>query len=249
MNQRFKEILCLLGLAALFFFLREHYPSLAKLFLILGGITALGVAVLVITVIVFAFRKSEKTTEQQKAEAVAPILQKGRTQLMEVRKLTTEIKNPEIRKVSESICSIVDKILHTLKKQPDDVPRLRKVFSSCLPTLQGVLAKYILLESSDHSEKDTAAKTLFLLQDLESSVEKQYLSLFGDDEPALSAKIAEHCKRDGLLADSCQLPEDSSTPPGFPGTEAKKETAPLFDDDFEPSNEGFNFPEDLGEER
>ena len=102
-------ILGLAGLVAVFFILRKFVPALAKLFLILGGVAVLGVVALVIAVIYFAFRKPKKTVEQQKSEAAASTLQKGRTQLMDIRRLAMKIKHQEIRKVSESICSIIDR--------------------------------------------------------------------------------------------------------------------------------------------
>ena len=58
-------ILGLAGLVAAFFILRKFVPALAKLFLILGGIAAIGVVVLVIMVLFLAFRKPKKTPEEQ----------------------------------------------------------------------------------------------------------------------------------------------------------------------------------------
>ena len=205
-------ILGLAGLVAAFFILRKFLPALAKLFLILGGVAAIGVVALVIAVIYFAFRKPKKTVEQQKSEAAASTLQKGRTQLMDIRRLAMKIKHQEIRKVSESICSIIDKILRTLKEQPGDVPRVGRFFYYYLPTLQSILTKYTRLESTGHPGEDTVEKTLSCLKDMEVAMEKQYVSLFDNDILDLSVEMAvltQICKRDGLLKEEdFQLQEE-----------------------------------------
>ena len=210
MNQRSGGIFALLGFAAIFFVLRKSVPGLAKLFLIFGGIALLGVAALVAVVVFFAFRKPKKTPEQQLAENTAAILQKGRSRLMDLRRISMKIKHPEIRKVSESICAIIDKILRTLKEQPEDVGRVGRFFHYYLPTLQSILTKYTRLETHGIPADDTAEKTLSCLKDMESAMEKQYLNLFEDDKLDLSVEMAvmtQICKRDGLLADDYQIPD------------------------------------------
>ncbi len=241
-------ILGLAGLVAVFLILRKFVPALAKLFLILGGVAAIGVVALVVLVLFFAFRKPKKTPEQQKSEVAASTLQKGRTQLMDIRRLAMKIKHPEIRKVSESICSIIDKILRTLKEQPGDVPRVGRFFYYYLPTLQSILTKYTRLESTGIPAEDTAEKTLSCLKDMESAMEKQYLNLFEDDKLDLSVEMAvmtQICKRDGLLADDYQIPEALEVPSAQTLDQNRK---PHSDETFELTEEDFNFIEDLGEE-
>jgi hypothetical protein len=155
-----------------------------------------------------------------------------------------KIKHPEIRKVSESICSIIDKILRTLKEQPGDVPRVGRFFYYYLPTLQSILTKYTRLESTDIPAEDTAEKTLSCLKDMESAMEKQYLNLFEDDKLDLSVEMAvmtQICKRDGLLADDYQIPEAPSA------TTPDQNCKPHSDEIFELTEEDFDFIEDFGE--
>lgn len=202
-------ILGLVGLVAAFVVLRKVLPSLANLFLILGGIALLGVVLLVAIVLVLAFRKPKKTTEQQIAENAAAILKTGRTQLMDIRRLSMKIRDNDIRKVSDSICAVIDKILHTLKERPDDMARVGRFFYYYIPTLQSILTKYTRLESCSLPDDDTAEKTLSCLKDMEAAMEKQYRNLFEDDKLDLSAEMAvmtQICKQDGLLADDYQLP-------------------------------------------
>lgn len=214
-------ILGLIVLAGGFLLLRKFVPALAKLFLILGGVAALGVAALVVAAIYFAFRKPKKTVEQQIHENAASTLQKGRTQLMDLRRLTMKIKHQEIRKVSESICSTIDKILRTLKEQPEDVPGVGRFFHYYLPTLQSILTKYTRLEANGIPAEDTTEKTLSCLKDMESAMEKQHLNLFENDQLDLSVEMAvmtQICKRDGLLADDYQIPAVPASAKSGPGT-------------------------------
>ncbi|MBR4869154.1 MAG: 5-bromo-4-chloroindolyl phosphate hydrolysis family protein [Oscillospiraceae bacterium] len=215
MKQRSGGIFALIGLAAAFFILRKFVPSLAKLFLLLGGVAALGVAVLVVVVLFFAFAKPKKTAEQQAAENTAAVLQKGRSMLMDLRRLSMKVKDNEIRKTAEAICAGIDKILRTLKEQPDDIGRVDRFFHYYLPTLQSVLTKYSRLEACGIPADDTVEKTRSCLKDMEKAMEKQYLNLFEDDKLDLSVEmtvLTQICKRDGLLADDYQIPEVAESP-------------------------------------
>lgn len=210
MKQRSGGIFVLIGLAAAFFILRKFVPSLAKLFLLLGGVAVLGVAALVMVVLFFAFSKPKKTAEQQAAENTAAVLQKGRSMLMDLRRLSMKVKDNEIRETAEAICAGIDKILRTLKEEPDDIGRVDRFFHYYLPTLQSVLTKYSRLEACGIPADDTVEKTRSCLKDMEKAMEKQYLNLFEDDKLDLSVEMAvmtQICKRDGLLADDCQIPE------------------------------------------
>ncbi len=210
MNERSGGILGLIALAAAFFVLKKFFPALARLFMILGGIAAVGVVLLVAAVIFFAFRKPKKTEQQQMDEYAVATIQKGRVQLMDIRRLAMRIKNPDIRKSSENICAQIEKILRTLKEQPGDVPRLGRFFSYYLPTLHSILTKYTRLEATGLPGQDTAEKTLSCLKDMESAMEKQYQNLFEDEKLDLTVEMkvmSQICKRDGLLADDCQIPD------------------------------------------
>ena len=132
-----------------------------------------------------------------------------------------KIKHQEIRKVSESICSTIDKILRTLKEQPEDVPGVGRFFHYYLPTLQSILTKYTRLEANGIPAEDTTEKTLSCLKDMVSAMEKQHLNLFENDQLDLSVEMAvmtQICKRDGLLADDYQIPAVPASAKSGPGT-------------------------------
>jgi len=212
MKQR-NGILVLIGLVAAFLLLRRFVPALAKLFLILSWIAAAGVLLLVAAVIFFAFHKPKKTPEQELAEQAAAVLQDGRSRLMELRRLSMKIKEPRIRTVSESICSTIDKILRTLKDQPEDIAPVGRFFHYYLPTLQSILTKYTRLENGGISTEETAEKTLSCLKDMKSAMGKQYQNLFENDKLDLAVEmtvLTQICRQDGLLADDYQLPDLSA---------------------------------------
>ncbi len=210
MNGRSGGILGLIGLAGALFILKKFFPSLAKLFIALGGIAVLGVVLLVAAVIFFAFRKPKKTPEQQMAEQASGTIQNGRTQLMEIRRQVMKVKDSDIRKSGENICMLIDKILRTLKEQPQDIPNVGRFFSYYLPTLKNILTTYTRLESAGLPGEDTAERTRSCLKDMEAAMEKQYQNLFEHDKLDLSVEMkvmTQVCKRDGLLPDDYQIPD------------------------------------------
>ena len=241
-------ILGLGAAVAVFFLMRKIFPSLAKVFLALGIAAAATVVVLVAVVLFFAFRKPKKTAEQQISENAAATIREGHSQLMDLRRLSMKIKDPEIRKTSDAICSAIDKILRTLKEQPADVPRVGRFFHYYLPTLQSILTKYTRLETRGIPADDTVEKTRSCLKDMEAAMEKQYLNLFEDDKLDLSVEMAvmtQICKRDGLLTDDYRIPE---VPTASSNQSNQKETMPISDDAFELTEEDFDLLEDFGEE-
>lgn len=210
MNQRSGGIFTLLGLAAVFFLLQKFLPAFAKLFLILAGLAAVGLAALVAAVIYLAFRKPKKSPQQQAADDAHAVIRKGRAQLMDIRRLVMKLRHQEIRKVSESICSTIEKILRALKERPDDIPRVGRFFRYYLPTLQNILTTYLRLEERGVPASDIAQRTLSGLKDMETAMEKQYLNLFEDDKLDLCVEmdvLTRICRQDGLLGDDFQLPD------------------------------------------
>ena len=205
-------VLGLLALAAAFWLLYKFIPSLARIFLILGGIAALGVAALVAVVLWFAFRKPKKTVKQQIAENTAAILQNGRSGLMELRRLGMRIRHQQIRRLNEEICGVADKIIRTLKEQPEDIPRIHQFIDYYLPTLGKILTKYVRLEESGVPADSITESVVSCLGDIRTAMEKQYANLFENDILDLSVEmevLTQICKRDGLLPEEdFRLPDN-----------------------------------------
>lgn len=191
--------------AVLFFTAKGLFPVLTGVLKAFLGIVAVGVIVIVVAVIYFAFRKSdEKDAENAKAKDNSQ-LAKGRSSLMELRNIGLRIKNSEVRALNEDICKTVDKILSTLKKQPEDIKKLRQFFNYYLPTLTNILKKFVAIEESGVPAENIVHSTINCLGDIKKATEKQYTALFDNDMLDMSVEMEAltiACKRDGLLTDS-----------------------------------------------
>jgi len=191
--------------AVLFFTAKGLFPVLTGVLKAFLGIVAVGVIVIVVAVIYFAFRKSDaKEAESAKTKDNSQ-LAKGRRSLMELRNIGLCIKNSEVRTLNEDICKTVDKILSTLKKQPEDIKKLRQFFNYYLPTLTNILKKFVAIEESGVPAENIVQSTISCLGDIKKATEKQYTALFDNDMLDMSVEMEAltiACKRDGLLTDS-----------------------------------------------
>lgn len=198
-------VLGLIGAGILYFILRRVFPSMANALLVAGGILLAVIVLVVAVALYFAFKKpKDDKTGSPKAADVTAVLSKGRSNLMELRRLGMRVKNQSIRKRNEEICAAADKILRTLKEQPEDIPRVRQFFNYYLPTLGSILLKYVRLEEGGILEASMTENTLSCLDDIKTAMEKQYTSLFDNDALDLSVEMEAltlACKRDGLLED------------------------------------------------
>lgn len=195
------------GLAALvicvagYFVLRHFFPAMSRLLLILFGAAALLIVVFVAVVMVLAFRKPKDPDKPSNNEITAA-LQQGRTKLMELRQLAMRISDRQVRQLSDEICTQADKILRTLKEQPEELSRVWNFFDYYLPTLGKILQKFRQLEQNGVLTPQTTEKTVACLRDIRTAMERQHASLFDDDAFDLAAEMkvmTEVCKRDGLL--------------------------------------------------
>lgn len=197
-------IIGLVGAAVLYALQRRVFPSLASVLLAAGGIIAALLALLVGVVLYFAFRKpKEKTGELGTADPGA-VLSKGRASLVELRRMGLHVKNQEIRGLNEKICGEIEKILRTLKEQPEEIPGVRSFFNYYLPTLGTILQKYIRLEESGVPAEEITRSTVSCLKDIRTAMEKQYTALFDDDILDLTVEMEALkmvCRRDGLLTE------------------------------------------------
>ena len=190
--------------AILFFTAKGLFPVLTGILKAFLGIVVVGIIVIVVAVVYFAFRKSDgKETDNKKAQENAQ-LAKGRTSLMELRNTGLRIKNSQVRNLNEEICRTVDKIFATLKKQPEDIRKLRQFFNYYLPTLSNILKKFAEIEESGVPAENIVQSTISCLTDIRKATEKQYAALFDNDMLDMSVEMEAltiACKRDGLLTD------------------------------------------------
>ena len=201
----------LLGAVILFVILRQFFPSLATILLVIAGIALLCIASLVGLVLFFSLRKPKLKEGQGKAEHTAALLAQGRADLLELRQLTLRVKNQEIRASSESVCHVIQQILGALKEQPEDIPKARQLFSYYLPTLGGILQRFVHLEQSGVPAADSTEKVISGLSTIRIAMEKLYASLFEDEKLDLTVEmevLKQLCQQDGLLSENTVQTQD-----------------------------------------
>lgn len=207
-------ILKLLGLAAavvLLFSLRRVFPTLAMALLIIGGILLAITVALVAVVLYFALRKKKPKDSGNDTEDAAALIGKGRSAVVETRRLCMRIKHLQVRKQSEEICDTADNIIRTLKEQPENLAKGRQFFQYYLPTLGGILLKYVRLEENGVVAEKITESTVSSLDNIQRALEKIHTGLFDKDILDLSVEmevLTAICKRDGLLeAQKMPFPE------------------------------------------
>ena len=204
----------LIGAVIVFFVVRHFFPSLAAALLFVGGIALILLILLVVVVMYFALKKP-KTGSIQEAEAKnQKILAEGRKNLMQLRCLSMEVKDPGVRTRSVEICGVIERILKVLKEQPENITDVRQFFNYYLPTLGKILKKYSGLEANGIPSEELKTSTLSCLNDIKHAMEKLYANLFEDDLLDLSVEMKAltlACKRDGLLSEEDFQTHDTDT--------------------------------------
>lgn len=201
----------LLGAVILFVILRQLFPSLATILLVIAGIALLCIASLVGLVLFFSLRKPKLKEGQGKAEHTAALLAQGRADLLALRQLALRVKNQEIRASSQGVCQVIEQILGALKEQPEDIPKVRQLFSYYLPTLGGILQRFVRLEQSGVPAADSTEKVISGLSTIQIAMDKLYASLFEDEKLDLTVEmevLKQLCQQDGLLSESAVQAQD-----------------------------------------
>ena len=197
-------ILGMAGAVILFLVLRKFFPTLSTILLVVFGIILLLIILLVILVIYFSRQKPKEKEGSRITEDTEAVLARGRSNLMEIRRLQVQIRNQQIRTLSEEICRVADKILRTLKSQPEDIPGVRQFLNYYLPTLGNILLKYERVEKSGIPTDNMEENVIYCLEKIKNAMDRQYANLFNNDILDLSVEmevLTQACKRDGLLTD------------------------------------------------
>lgn len=189
---------------------KRFFPGLTtKLFIILG-ILAVLLGLFVFFVLFLALHKPKDSEKEEKEKEDAEIFRGIRSDLLELRRMIMQIKDNEIRLLSNRICQTADKILKTLKEQPEELFASRQFFRYYLPTFRGILSKYLRVESGGALDVQMREHVAECLKSIESAMEKQYDNLFEDDRLDLTVEmetLALVCKKDGLLDEEISIPQ------------------------------------------
>lgn len=203
----------LIGLAALYLVMRRFFPHLSTLLLVILGIAALVVIAIVVVVMVFAFQKPKEETGKPTSADVSSALSKGRSELMDVRRTAMYIRDSEIKGRSEEICGAANRIMKTLKDQPENIPDVRRFFNYYLPTLNKILDQYRQLQDGGVLTPETRENALTCLNNISSAMDKQYQNLFEDDVLDITAEMKAMnmiLKGEGLLEEQELVVQEQS---------------------------------------
>lgn len=205
-------IVVVIAIASLFVS-HEKAPNLFKILLWVVIIVAVLVIALIVFIIFLARRSSKKDAENKKnsntsinkgnlTEEQAGIINKGRSDLVAVRMVSSRIKEPSVRNAMIGINSTAEKILTTLREKPEEIQSARQFTNYYLPTLRNLLEKVQRIEASQVDPEDFSSKLTSFLSDVQKALDKQYTKLFAGDKFDMSVDMKAMTiaiKRDGLL--------------------------------------------------
>ena len=230
-------------------------PIFKILLWVIIGIVGL-VLIGIVLILIFSNRQSNKVDAEKKVQTgrnslsaeQSAILQKGRSDLMEIRRVLVKIKSNTIRSKGNEICSICDKILQTLKEKPEQILGTRQFLNYYLPTLRKILDKYQRLEANNMATAEITATVGKYLDDVNAAMNKQYANLFEGDKLDLSVDMEAMTiglKRDGLLSDADFQPAAEEEDFREEAAEdTQEDEVPLLEDKPEVPNMFMNFKEE-----
>lgn len=207
MDDHKSGIIGLLGILSCiggFLILRKLFPALATILFSGAVLFAILMVVVIITVIVWAFRKPDEEGGTSAAKQTASLQKEGRKVLIEIRQTIMKLKNQEIRRKSEKICETANKIIGEVKNHQESISSVRKFFDYYLPTLGKIIKNYEKLESAGVVKEETTQSTIQCLAEIQVAMDKQYENLFDKLELDLTIEmevLKMICKRDGLIPD------------------------------------------------
>lgn len=181
---------------------KRFFPGVTTRLLFILGILVLLVGLFVVFVLFLALHRPKESKEEEKAAKEEEVFHTIRSELLELRRVLMQIKDSRIRLLGGQICQTAEKILKTLKEQPEEISASRQFFRYYLPTLGSILSKYLRMETSGVLEPELACHVVECLGNIKSAMEKQYDNLFEDDRLDLTVEmevLTLMCKRDGLL--------------------------------------------------
>ena len=174
------------------------------------GIAFGAIVLLVAAVMFFAFKGSADDAKNaaKNGRAIltpeeAQTLATARHQVTEIRILNTKIDDAEIRRRSNEVCDIMDKILAAMKEDPKKIADGQMFLQYYLPTQKEILSKFEHIEESGIEAKyQLAEKVLHHLKDIKKATQKQLGNVFDNDVFDVDAEIElmkESMKQDGLV--------------------------------------------------
>ena len=174
------------------------------------GIALGGIVLVTAGVIFLAFKGSKEDAENaaKRGKVIlnaeeAETLAAARHQVTEIRMLNTKIDNLEVRRRSNEVCDVMDKLLQAMKEDPKKIENGQMFLQYYLPTQKEILSNYEQIEESGIEAKvKLEEKVLTHLADIKKATEKQLGNVFDSDVFDVDAEIEmmkESMKQDGLM--------------------------------------------------
>ena len=174
------------------------------------GIAFGAIVLLVAGVMFFAFKGSAEEAENaaKKGKVIltteeAQTLATARHQVTDIRMLNTRITDPVIRRRSNEVCDIMDRILAAMKEDPKKIADGQMFLQYYLPTQHEILMKFQHIDNSGIEAKtELAGKILEHLDDIKKATQKQLGNVYDNDVFDIDAEIElmkESMKQDGLM--------------------------------------------------
>ncbi|MBR6608613.1 MAG: 5-bromo-4-chloroindolyl phosphate hydrolysis family protein [Oscillospiraceae bacterium] len=199
-------VLVLLLLLAMIYILNpvRLIPAVIKLRFKGAVLVLIGIVLLVILVMYYAFRpnsKQDKPEEQQMTDAINA---KARQRIVQLRSMGMNIKNQNISSRTEEICQAVEKMMSVSENDTDKTVQADRFIDNYLITLGSVLTKFARLETNNSLTDDVTANAIDCLEKIKTAAENHTQSILKNDIMDIAVEmetLLAMAKRDGLLAE------------------------------------------------
>ena len=174
--------------------------------LVASVVAVVGAAGLSVGLVAFA-RSGSNAERKQRAAASgmdssqAKTIDKAEKDIHAAQKLAYTVREAQIRDAAKDALERAQKIVTTMKKQPDEIRKGNQFFGYYLPTIAVVLQKYLLLEEGGRTTPELIENTLTYFSDTSHAFDLQYDNLFKDEELDLTVEaeaMQMSLKREGL---------------------------------------------------
>lgn len=214
----FSGLIVFMMIIAALVLIHKYVPSIFTAFAWVAGIAVVVLIAVAILIVLLANKavkslknddpkpnqeppKTQTNTVNLTPEQAA-VINKGRADLLNVRRVLSKIHNQEVSKSGYDICASLDKLLQALREKPEKITGCRQFLNYYIPTLGEVLTKYNRLETNGVVTAENTEKVKNFLIDFRKASGKEYQSLFEDDKLDMTVDIEAMTiaiKRDGLL--------------------------------------------------
>ncbi|MBR4035862.1 MAG: 5-bromo-4-chloroindolyl phosphate hydrolysis family protein [Oscillospiraceae bacterium] len=199
-------VLVLILLLAMIYILNpvRLIPAVIKLRFKGAVLVLIGIALLVILVMYYAFRQNNKQDKPEEQQMTDTINAKARQRIVQLRSMGMNIKNQNISSRTEEICQAVEKMMSVSENDTDKTVQADQFIDNYLVTLGSVLTKFARLETNNSLTDDVTTNAIECLEKIRTAAENHTQSILKNDIMDIAVEmetLLAMAKRDGLLAE------------------------------------------------